>query len=248
VPEYGFLAGAAASRGHRVIGYGLKGKEIRVRDVTSLPQGQRLELSVLGRETVVELPLAGRFQAWNALCALGMAMGAGADPVAATECLERLEGVRGRLERVAETQDGAAVYVDYAHTPDALETILNALRPHVQGRLVAVFGCGGDRDRGKRPVMGGIAARLADKAVVTDDNPRTEVPEAIRAEVMAGCPGGVEIGDRARAIREAVRDLRAGDVLVIAGKGHEQGQIVGTEVRPFDDAEEARKAVEELGR
>jgi UDP-N-acetylmuramoyl-L-alanyl-D-glutamate--2,6-diaminopimelate ligase len=246
-PEFEFLAGRCADRGHRVLGYGLKGREIRVRRVTPLPRGQRLELTVLGRDADVEFPLAGRFQAWNALCALGMALGAGADPEAAVACLERLEGVRGRLERVAETRTGAAIYVDYAHTPDALETVLNALRPHVHGRLVAVFGCGGDRDRGKRPVMGGIAARLADLAVVTDDNPRTEDAAAIRAEVMAGCPGGVEIGDRARAIREAVRGLGAGDVLVVAGKGHEQGQIVGTETRPFDDAEEARKAVEELG-
>nr|WP_328702861.1 UDP-N-acetylmuramoyl-L-alanyl-D-glutamate--2,6-diaminopimelate ligase [Arenibaculum pallidiluteum] len=246
VPEFEVLAERCAQRGHRLLGYGFNGRELTVRAVTPLPHGQRLDLRVLGDDFAVELPLAGRFQAWNALCALGMVLGAGAEVGPAVAALETLEPVRGRLERVAETPSGAPIYVDYAHTPDALETILTALRPHVQGKLVAVFGCGGDRDRGKRPVMGGIAAKLADLAIVTDDNPRTEDAAAIRAAVMAGCPGGIEIGDRARAIREAVAGLKAGDLLVIAGKGHEQGQIVGTEVRPFDDAEEARKAVKEL--
>ena len=138
-------------------------------------------------------------------------------------------------------------YVDYAHTPDALETVLTALRPHTQGRLVTVFGCGGDRDPGKRPVMGATVARLADTAIVTDDNPRTEDPAAIRAAALAACPGGIEIGDRAEAIRSAIAGLAPDDVLVIAGKGHETGQIVGEDVHPFDDAEHARTAANEIG-
>jgi UDP-N-acetylmuramoyl-L-alanyl-D-glutamate--2,6-diaminopimelate ligase len=172
-------------------------------------------------------------------------IGSGEDAGDATAALEKLDGVRGRLELVANHPSGAPVYVDYAHTPDALETVLRALRPHADRKLVVVFGCGGDRDRGKRPVMGELAARLADRAIVTDDNPRTEVASAIRQEVLAGCPDAEEIGDRAEAIRAAVRDLGEGDVLVIAGKGHEQGQTIGTEVRPFDDAETARAAVRE---
>ena len=195
----------------------------------------------------MDLPLAGRFQAWNVLCALGLVIGAGADRDEALATLTRLEGVPGRLQHVATHPCGAAVYVDFAHTPDALETVLLALKQHARNRLIAVFGCGGDRDRGKRPVMGERAGRLADRAIVTDDNPRTEVPAAIRKEVLAGHPALEEIGDRREAIRAAVRSLRPGDVLVIAGKGHEHGQIVGTEVLPFDDATEARAAVAEVG-
>ncbi|WP_158046585.1 UDP-N-acetylmuramoyl-L-alanyl-D-glutamate--2,6-diaminopimelate ligase [Skermanella pratensis] len=244
-PEFTHLSELCSRRGHRLIGYGTQAKELVLRDLIPLPHGQRLKLTVLGRDHDIGLPLAGRFQCMNALCALGMAIGTGTDADEAAAALERLGGVRGRLELVARHPSGAPIYVDYAHTPDALETVLRALRPHAAERLVAVFGCGGDRDRGKRPVMGELADRLADRAIVTDDNPRTEAAEAIRREIMAGCPGAEEIGDRAAAIRAAVRDLAEGDVLVIAGKGHEQGQIVGTEVRPFDDAEEARAALRE---
>ena len=150
------------------------------------------------------------------------------------------------MELAATLANGAAVYVDYAHKPDALETVLKALRPYTKGKLVVVFGCGGDRDRGKRHIMGEVAARLADRVVITDDNPRTEDPAAIRAQILAGAPGAVEIGDRATAIAEAVARLGAGDLLVVAGKGHEQGQIVGSKTIPFDDAETVRAAVAEL--
>lgn len=249
IPEFGSLAAICSGRGHRVLGYGFQGRELTVRMIDPLPHGQRIGLSVLGWDHEVELPLAGRFQAWNALCALGLVIGGGVPAEDAVPGLARLAGVRGRLELAAHA-GGAAAYVDYAHTPDALETVLNALRPHTEGRLVVVFGCGGDRDRGKRPVMGGIATRLADRAIVTDDNPRTEDPASIRREVLAGCAGATpaeEIGDRAEAIREAVRGLGPGDVLLVAGKGHEQGQIVGTTVRPFDDADEIRAALREAG-
>jgi UDP-N-acetylmuramoyl-L-alanyl-D-glutamate--2,6-diaminopimelate ligase len=154
----------------------------------------------------------------------------------------RLAGVPGRLQRVAETPSGGQVFVDYAHTPDALETVLQALRPHAGRRLVCVFGCGGDRDRAKRPQMGAIAARLADLPVVTDDNPRTEDPAAIRAEILTACPDAREVDDRRRAIDQAVAELGPGDLLLIAGKGHETGQIVGEQCLPFDDAKVARAA------
>jgi UDP-N-acetylmuramoyl-L-alanyl-D-glutamate--2,6-diaminopimelate ligase len=188
----------------------------------------------------VHLPLAGAFQAMNVLTALGLVLGSGEDVGRALACLARLGGVPGRLERV-----GPQVYVDYAHTPDALETVLKALRPHASGRLVCVFGAGGDRDPGKRPLMGEVVARLADVAIVTDDNPRSEEPAAIRRAILAACPGAREIGDRAEAIHAAVKELRSGDVLVIAGKGHERGQTIKGVVHPFDDAEVARAALEE---
>jgi UDP-N-acetylmuramoyl-L-alanyl-D-glutamate--2,6-diaminopimelate ligase len=246
-PEFTPLSELCARRGHRLIGYGAQAKELVLLDLLPLPHGQRLKLEVFGRVHDIRLPLAGRFQCMNALCALGLVIGGGADADDATAALEKLGGVHGRLELVANHPSGAPVYVDYAHTPDALETVLRALRPHAERKLVVVFGCGGDRDRGKRPVMGELASRLADRAIVTDDNPRTEVAAAIRREVLAGCPPDAEeIGDRGEAIRAAVRDLGEGDVLVIAGKGHEQGQTVGTEVLPFDDAEVARTAVREV--
>ncbi|WP_029009585.1 UDP-N-acetylmuramoyl-L-alanyl-D-glutamate--2,6-diaminopimelate ligase [Azospirillum halopraeferens] len=247
IPEFDGLSAICTRRDHRVLGYGFAGRELTVRSVEPLPHGQRLSLTVLGEEAVVDLPLVGRFQAWNAMCALGLVIGTGGDAPSAVRALVSLEGVPGRLQHVATHPNGAPVFVDYAHTPDALETVLTALRPHAAGRLVVVFGCGGDRDRGKRPVMGELAGRLADRAIVTDDNPRTEVPAAIRREVMAGCPAAEEIGDRRTAIRTAVAGLQPGDVLVIAGKGHEQGQTIGTEVRPFDDAAEARAAAAECG-
>jgi UDP-N-acetylmuramoyl-L-alanyl-D-glutamate--2,6-diaminopimelate ligase len=160
--------------------------------------------------------------------------------------LEKLHGAPGRLQNVAGHPRGAAVYVDYAHTPDALETVLKALRPHTQGRLVCLFGCGGNRDTGKRPIMGQIAVDLSDMVIVTDDNPRTERAEAIRSDVMEGAAGAVEIEGRRTAIQHAVNLLQAGDVLVIAGKGHEQGQIFADHTEPFDDSEEATKAMQSI--
>lgn len=239
------LVALCRARRHRVMTYGAAGQDLRLVERTPEADGQVLSVEVLGRRHAVRLPLAGAFQAANALCALGLAIGCGADADAAVAALEHLSGVPGRLQQVAMYR-GAPVLVDYAHTPDALETVLKAVRPHAARRLVVVFGCGGDRDPGKRPQMGRIAAELADIAIVTDDNPRSENPAAIRAAILAACPGAREIGDRARAIMTAVSELQEGDLLVVAGKGHERGQTVAGVVHPFDDADECRKAVEAL--
>ena len=181
------------------------------------------------------------------MAALGLVVGSGSDANKAAGLIGRMVGVPGRIEHVADTPAGGAVYVDYAHKPGALEAVLTTLRPHATRHLVVVFGCGGDRDRGKRPMMGEIATRLADRVVVTDDNPRSEAPAAIRSEILAKAPGAVEVGDRAEAIRVAMGELKAGDLLVIAGKGHETYQIVGDKTYPFDDAEVARQIAAELG-
>jgi UDP-N-acetylmuramoyl-L-alanyl-D-glutamate--2,6-diaminopimelate ligase len=198
--------------------------------------GQRLTIAGAGVTREIALPLVGEFQATNALAAAALAIATGSQAAPALDALTRLEGVPGRLQLAGRRGNGAAVYVDYAHKPDALEAVLKTLRPHVSGQLWVVFGCGGDRDSGKRPMMGAIAATHADRVVVTDDNPRSESPAAIRRQVLAASPGAKEIGDRADAIHYAVAQLKPGDVLVVAGKGHEQGQIIGTQVRPFDDA------------
>ncbi len=244
-PEAGELAARCTARGLKVLTFGKAGQDIGIARAQPSALGQDLDLSVFRQPYQLHLPLAGAFQASNAACALGLALATGAEPTAAVAALEHLEGVPGRMQRVAVTPDGAAVYVDYAHTPDALETVLHALRPHATRRLVVVFGCGGDRDPGKRPQMGEIACRLADRVIVTDDNPRSEEPAAIRRQILAGCPTATEIGDRRQAIRSAVAELGTGDLLVLAGKGHETGQIVKDKILPFDDAEEARRAVEE---
>jgi UDP-N-acetylmuramoyl-L-alanyl-D-glutamate--2,6-diaminopimelate ligase len=242
----------------RVLDYGRGAAHLRLAGQTPLPHGQKLALEVMGARHAVDLPLVGDFQAMNALCALGLVLAQDPDnkglQAKAVQALGGLQSVRGRLEFAARTPKGGAVYVDYAHTPDGLETMLKALRPHTPGRLHVVFGCGGDRDRGKRPMMGDIAMRFADSVIVTDDNPRTEDAAFVRSEIMTGCKAAPqqaqlrEIGGRRAAIRAAVRALGAQDVLVIAGKGHEQGQIVGKEVLPFDDVAEAKMAVlEETG-
>ena len=235
----------AQERGLSTVSFGAAGADIQILKIVPAAAGQEITLSVAGRRHDLLLPLAGDFQVSNAACALGLAIATGADPDRAVAALETLEGVPGRLQLVAQTSKGAAVYVDYAHTPDGLETALRALKPHTQGRLIALFGCGGDRDPGKRPMMGAIAARLSDYAIVTDDNPRTEDAASIRAQVMVGSPNAEEIGDRRTAIRAAIAMAGPGDVVVLAGKGHESGQIVGSTVLPFDDAEEARSAVKE---
>jgi len=220
---------------------GEAGDMIRVLRVTPRRDGQVVALEVGGVGREVALPLPGRFQADNALLAAGLAMALGQDD--ALDRLPGLTGVRGRMELAARLPNGAAVYVDYAHTPDALERLLTALRPHTTGRLHVVFGAGGDRDRGKRPLMGAAAARLADLSIVTDDNPRGENPAAIRAAILAACPGAREIGDRAQAITAALEALGPGDVLAVAGKGHEHGQTIGRIVVPFDDVEVVRRLV-----
>lgn len=242
------LASVCRSRGCQVIGYGRGATDIRLVSVERFNDGQQLTLSVSGREASIRLPLIGDFQASNALCAAGLAMASGCGGQDVLQALGSLAGVHGRLELAGALSNGAAVYVDYAHTPDALETVLKAIRPHVAGRLHVVFGCGGDRDAGKRPEMGRAAADYADVVIVTDDNPRTEDPAAIRDQAMAGCPGARNIGDRAEAIHVAVSSLTAGDLLVVAGKGHEQGQIVGDEVLPFDDVSVACEAISRLDR
>jgi UDP-N-acetylmuramoyl-L-alanyl-D-glutamate--2,6-diaminopimelate ligase len=175
-------------------------------------------------------------------------MSTGVSAATAMAALEKLIGAAGRLELVGHARNGALAYVDYAHKPDALENVLNSVRPFTTGRVIVVFGCGGDRDKGKRPIMGEIATRLADVTIVTDDNPRSEVPAVIRSEIMAAARGATEIGDRAEAIRSAVRMLQSGDTLIVAGKGHEEGQTVGTVTLPFSDHAELRKALEELDR
>lgn len=246
IAEFAGFRDAALAAGRRVLAYGTQGNDLRLVARDAHPGGQRLDLEILGTPYAVELPLVGAFQAMNALAALGLVLATGADPAEAVPALAGLRGVPGRMQAVGRV-DGASVLVDYAHTPDALRVALEALRPHVAGRLVVAFGCGGDRDRGKRPEMGAIAAALADRAIVTDDNPRGEDPAAIRAEILAGAPGLEEIGDRHAAIRAAVADLRAGDVLLLAGKGHETGQTVGATTLPFDDREEARMAVQSRG-
>jgi UDP-N-acetylmuramoyl-L-alanyl-D-glutamate--2,6-diaminopimelate ligase len=222
--------------------------DLRLISAEPLEAGQRLHLKALGKERALFLPLIGAFQASNVLAALGLAIATGAAVEQALDALPTLEGVPGRLEHVATHPDGAPVIVDYAHTPDALETVLLALRGHCRGRLVVVFGCGGDRDAGKRPQMGAIAERLAEIVIVTDDNPRSEDPAAIRRAILAQCPKAVEIGDRAAAIRRAVQLLEPGDLLLLAGKGHERGQIVADVTLPFEDAAVARAAVAELPR
>ncbi len=234
---------AAKAGGRRIITFGRGDADIRLLDLIAQAGGQQMEIDLFGRRHTVLLGLPGEFQASNVLCALGLVIACGDNADKALAALASLEGVPGRVQLVARRANGAPVYVDYAHTPDALSHVLSALRPHTEKRLVVAFGCGGDRDRGKRPEMGSIAARLADTVIVTDDNPRGEDAAAIRRKILATCPDATEIGDRAEAIHGAAAALEAGDVLVIAGKGHEQGQIVGPNVLPFDDAEVARAAV-----
>jgi UDP-N-acetylmuramoyl-L-alanyl-D-glutamate--2,6-diaminopimelate ligase len=209
-------------------------------------RGQDVLVEAWGKPTRVRLPLIGAFQAMNVMTAAGLVIAAGEEPDAVFSVLQDLKGVRGRMQLAGIRTNGAPVYVDYAHTPDALDTALKALRPHVLGRLHVVFGAGGDRDRGKRPLMGQAAAQNADVVIVTDDNPRSEDPATIRMEVLSGCPNATEVGDRAEAILRAVDGLEAGDALLIAGKGHETGQQVGDVVYPFDDVEQASVAVAAL--
>jgi UDP-N-acetylmuramoyl-L-alanyl-D-glutamate--2,6-diaminopimelate ligase len=232
---------AARARGLAVTTVGPDGADIRLLDRTPTRLGQRLRIACGGTTHEALLPLIGGYQAANALVAAGLVIGLGAPAPRLFEALGRLSPIRGRLERAVITATGAPLYIDYAHTPDALAAAIAALRPHTANRLILVFGCGGDRDRGKRPEMGRIAVEAADHVIVTDDNPRTEVPAAIRAEILEGARGALEVGDRRAAIAEAIATAREGDVVLVAGKGHEQGQIVGRDVLPFDDAEVARE-------
>ena len=229
---------AARARKLRLITVGMAGDTIRLVSLTGHGDAQKLQVVYAGGTYDIDLPLAGTFQASNALVAAGLAIGLGEEAGKVFAALEHLKGAPGRMEKVAFV-NGAPIYVDYAHTPDSLQKVLEALRPHTQNRLHVVFGCGGDRDRGKRPLMGAVAVKLADDVIVTDDNPRSEEPAAIRAEILAAATGAREIGDRAQAIQKAVAELQVGDVLVIAGKGHETGQYIKGEVYPFSDREQA---------
>ncbi len=238
-------ADAARAAGLDVWTVGRKGEAISLKRVEHERHRQIAEVAHAGRTHRVVLPLAGDFQIANALVAAGLAIATGVEPATAFAALESLEGAPGRLDHVGTTDGGAAIYVDYAHKPDALEQVLAAVRPFTTSRVAVVFGCGGDRDAGKRPIMGEIAARLADVVYVTDDNPRSEDAAAIRAAIMAASPGAIEIGDRRLAIRTAIGALATGDTLVIAGKGHETGQTAGGVTLPFSDHDEARSALAE---
>ena len=238
------VVAAAKKRGLRLLTVGRNGEGIRLAAAAVDGFAQRLRLVHAGKEFQVRLPLVGEFQIENALVAAGLAIATGGDPAAVFAALERLVGAKGRLE-LAGLKNGAPIFIDYAHKPDALAKALEALRPAAIARLVVVLGAGGDRDRGKRPLMGEVAAAKADRVIVTDDNPRSEEPAAIRAAILAAAPGATEIGDRREAIRTAIADLRAGDVLLVAGKGHETGQIIGDRTIPFSDHEAVATALKE---
>ena len=237
-------------RDHRVIQYGQgvrkdKGDigNIDLIDVKATPDGLRLSVGYMGQTAVVEVSLLGKFQAENLLCAVGLAVADGVPFEAVIECVSSVVGVRGRMELVGRSHSGAGIYVDYAHTPDALQSALQALRFHISGRLHLVFGCGGERDRGKRSLMGRVAANLSDRVIVTDDNPRGEDAAIIRADILRDCRKAIEVGDRAAAIASSIAQLECGDALLIAGKGHETHQILGDHTVEFDDATVVRTAV-----
>ncbi len=235
-------------RGARMISFGNgENADIQIAALEPKHDHQIVTFVIFGKTHKIKLPLIGAFQAANIACAIGMAHGSGDAIDAILPCLETLNGVPGRMQLVAKSPTGAPVFVDYAHTPDAIDNVLRSLRPHAKDRLIIAFGCGGDRDPGKRPMMGKIAADLADHVIVTDDNPRTEDSSKIRAQILTACPGADEIGDRAQAIAAGIGMLQPGDIFVIAGKGHEHGQIVGKTVLPFDDADVARNAARHLG-
>lgn len=231
----------ARRRGLTVLTVGPGGETIDLKDRTASPLGQTLVLGHGGKDWTLKLPLIGAYQAANVLAAAGLVLATGGAWAETLRGLGRLSPVRGRLERAVITPAGAPVYVDYAHTPDALEAAIAALRPHVEGRLITLFGAGGDRDAGKRPEMGRVAAEGSDLVIVTDDNPRTEDPRAIRQAVLAGAPGAREVGGRRDAIAAAIAEARSGDIVLLAGKGHETVQVIGDRVMPFDDAEVARE-------
>lgn len=235
---------AARDAGLELMSVGWRGADLKIRELSPRATGQLMDVLYKGRAYEVLLPLIGEFQALNALTAAGLAIGLGAEPEAVFSAMAGLTTVKGRLELVGEAVHGGAVFVDYAHTPDGLDVLLRATRPHTGGRLILVFGCGGDRDPFKRPMMGEIAARHADEVIVTDDNPRTEDADSIRAAILKVCPGADEIADRAHAIQSGVARLKQGDTLLIAGKGHETGQILFDRTIPFSDQETARAALE----
>jgi UDP-N-acetylmuramoyl-L-alanyl-D-glutamate--2,6-diaminopimelate ligase len=243
--EAAAVIAAVEPLGRRVMTVGRVGEDLKLQRLVREGFAQRMLVACEGRVFDLRLPLLGEYQASNALVAAGLAIAAGESAGRVLPALQGLKGVKGRLEIVGEARGGLAV-VDYAHKPEALAAVLEALRPFATGRLICVMGCGGDRDKGKRPIMGAIAVEKADVVFVTDDNPRAEDPATIRAEILAGASGAREIGDRAQAIAAGVAMLGEGDVLVVAGKGHETGQIVGAEILPFSDHDEVRAALGRL--
>jgi UDP-N-acetylmuramoyl-L-alanyl-D-glutamate--2,6-diaminopimelate ligase len=241
--EAGDVLAIAERRGHRIIRTGHAGVEIRLRERREEAAAQILGLELWGRRAQLRVPMLGAFQAQNLLGAIGVVIGTGSDPDRVLAAAEHIPGVPGRIEQIATTPAGAEIYVDFSHKPGALEAVLAELRPRTRGRLVLVFGCEGATDPGRRAAMGRIAARMADRVIVTDDNPRREDPASIRAEVMKELPDAIEIADRAEAIRAAVRDLGKDDLLLIAGKGRQRTQIVAGAFQPLDDVAIAREAV-----
>lgn len=241
IDVYSQIRQACIESGKKVITYGFKGEELRLSEAIPESNGQRIRMLYFGKEEEIFVPLAGEFQAMNVLCALGMTAALTHKPEEVIKHIHKIRGAKGRLDLVGVTKYGAAIYIDYAHTPDALENVLKSMRSHTQNRLHVLFGCGGDRDAGKRPIMGQIANDLADVVYVTDDNPRTENADNIRAQIMMSCPKGQNIANRAEAIKFAVSQLQSGDVLILAGKGHETGQYINGKVYPFSDYDEVCK-------
>lgn len=231
------LSKACTDTGKKVLSYGRNGKDIRLLDIHPTGNGQILNIEIFGQAKEIFIPLAGEFQAMNVLCALGLIIALTGKTEEACALIQKVKGAKGRLEFAGQTKNGASVFVDYAHTPDALENVINAMRRHCRGRLHVLFGCGGDRDAGKRPLMGKIASELADVVYVTDDNPRTENAAAIREQIMAAAPKAYNIGDRKEAICRATANLKSGDILIVAGKGHETGQYINGKIYPFSDQE-----------
>jgi UDP-N-acetylmuramoyl-L-alanyl-D-glutamate--2,6-diaminopimelate ligase len=238
---------AAKAKGLDLKLVGWRGDYLKIVELWPKPASQRVDLRFANKTYQVEIPLIGEFQALNAVMAAGFALSLGEQPQTVFDALEALKTVKGRMEHIGGTGEGAHVFVDYAHTPDGLDVLLRAARPHAPGRIILVFGCGGDRDKGKRPLMGALAKKFADVVIVTDDNPRTEDAATIRQEVLVGCPDALEIGDRGQAIAKAVNMLEKGDCLLIAGKGHETGQLVMGQVLPFSDQEAAATALTARG-
>jgi UDP-N-acetylmuramoyl-L-alanyl-D-glutamate--2,6-diaminopimelate ligase len=237
----GAVAEIARTRGLKLLTVGAKGETLRLMERTPTQLGQTLIVEAEGKTHKVNLALIGAYQAANALTSAALVLATGGDLALTLANLARVAPVRGRLERAVISRAGAPVYVDYAHTPDAIESAIEALRPHAKGRLIIVFGAGGDRDMGKRPEMGAVAARLADLVIVTDDNPRSEDAAAIRRDILAGAPGAIEVAGRREAIAAAITEAGPDDIVLLAGKGHEQGQIVGDRILPFDDVTVARE-------
>lgn len=235
MPEAGEILKRVMAKNLRAFTVGKNGSDLCLLETQRSGLGQSLKIKSASATYDISLPLVGEFQASNALVAAGLVIASGGEETLALHALESLKGARGRLELAGVSKTGASVFVDYAHTPDALKTAITALRPYAENKLIVVFGCGGDRDKGKRPLMGEIAGRLADIIYVTDDNPRGEDPSQIRHEILTSVPHAKEVGDRALAILEAVKNLSSGDILLVAGKGHEEGQTVGNTIIPFSD-------------